>query len=283
MRTRKLNPQQQQQQLLLPLPLPAPAARSARQSKLSCIIWLLLLVPFSAQVNRGQSRVVITKKRITIVRTGPIVKAFPERKIATVSYPVVSGLSNAGALRRIRSILRLKNIFDSSLQDYRQNSWLDDFTYVVKHNGNYILDITFTQSGVGAYPDSQSRNFTISLKTGSVLTPTNVFIEDKLPELAKLVDKELQAQVAELIKAAQEDKYLEDPTPVVEALSKLQFSVSNLSDFSVSKKGLTFLYDAGFPHVIEALQPDGQYVFDYSKLRPFIKPDGPLSQFVREK
>jgi len=43
--------------------------------------------------------------------------------------------------------------------------------------------------------------------------------------------------------------------------------------------GVTFLYDAGFPHVIQALQPDGRYFFSYAVLRPHIKSSGPLGVF----
>jgi hypothetical protein len=43
---------------------------------------------------------------------------------------------------------------------------------------------------------------------------------------------------------------------------------------------VTFLYDAGFPHAIQALEPNGNYFFSYAELRPFIKKDGLLGTFI---
>ena len=60
----------------------------------------------------------------------------------------------------------------------------------------------------------------------------------------------------------------------------LKFTKENLDDFSVGTKGLTFLYDAGYPHAIQAFEPNGRYFFSYSQLKPYIKRDGLLGQFV---
>jgi hypothetical protein len=61
----------------------------------------------------------------------------------------------------------------------------------------------------------------------------------------------------------------------------LKFKRSNLDDFSISDKGLTFLYDAEFPHVVQALQPAGEYFFSYAELRPYIRREGLLGTFIR--
>jgi hypothetical protein len=66
---------------------------------------------------------------------------------------------------------------------------------------------------------------------------------------------------------------------VRDKLKKLQIGVKDLNEFSVSDKGVTFLFDAGFPHAIQALQPEGEYFFSYAEIRPYIKRDGPLSVF----
>ena len=63
---------------------------------------------------------------------------------------------------------------------------------------------------------------------------------------------------------------------VKDQLNELKFEVKNLDEFSVSDKGVTFLYDAGFPHASRALQPAGEYFFSYAELLPYIKRNGPL-------
>lgn len=244
---------------------------------------LISLQPVLAQSKTQPQSAIVTRKRLTIVRTGRIARDFPERRKATITYPVISGIPDPAVLRRIKAILDFKNIFDYSLQEYRADAWLTEFDYVVNHNANHILDLTFTQSGLAAYPDSQSKHFAIDLKTGRVLKAADVFVSTKLDELAKLVDLRLQNEIRELTATVKSDKSIDDPTNVIDALEQLKIEVANLDDFSVGREGLTFLYDAGFPHVIEALQPVGKYKFSYSELKPFIKPRGPLWQFVNSE
>ena len=263
--------------------LPSRSQLSILRRRLLALLPLLLLSlqQIEAQSVRLQSdKAIVTRKRLTIVRTGRVARDFPERRRATITYPLISGISNPVVLRKIKAILDFKNIFDYSLQEYRTDSWLDEFDYVVNHNGNYILDLTFTQSGMAAYPDSQSKHFSIDLRTGRVLKAEDVFLSTKLDELARLIDERLQNEIKELTKVVKADKSIDDPANVIEAYEQLKFEVANLSDFSVGRDGLTFLYDAGFPHVIEALQPDGQYKFTYAELKPFLKREGPLWQFV---
>ena len=124
--------------------------------------------------------------------------SFPIRKTATVTYPVISGLSNRAVLRRIRSLLDFKNIFDYSLKEYREDTWLSEFSYDVNYNRNFLFDITFTQSGVAAYPDEHSKHFLINLKDGRIIKAADAFLVDKFGVLAALVDQKLQAELREI-------------------------------------------------------------------------------------
>ena len=87
----------------------------------------------------------------------------------------------------------------------------------------------------------------------------------------------LQREIKQL---ANENRGPDEKEAVDGAYDNLKFEVTDLDEFSVGPKGITFLYDAGFPHVIKALEPVGRYFFSYSKLRDYIKRDGPLGQFV---
>ncbi|MDQ5843724.1 MAG: hypothetical protein M3539_00320, partial [Acidobacteriota bacterium] len=60
----------------------------------------------------------------------------------------------------------------------------------------------------------------------------------------------------------------------------LRYTIENLNEFSVGAQGITFLYDAGYPHAIQAFEPNGKYFFRYAELKSFIKPDGLLGQFI---
>jgi hypothetical protein len=233
-----------------------------------------------AQVRND--RVVVTARTIVIVRRGKIVKDFPEKKRATIKYPVVSGLGDARVLRRVQSVLQIRNVFDTSVAEYKQDNWLAEFGYEVNYNKNYVLDITFSQDGSGAYPDTQTRHFAINLKNGGVIKASDAFIGEKLPALANLVRAKFQTELKQILTDLAESKSdAEDIRVAKEAQEALEFKLSDIDDFSIGDKGVTFLYDAGYPHAIRAFEPEGRYFFSYAELKSFIKQDGPLGQFVK--
>lgn len=230
----------------------------------------------------GRDRAVVKPRTVLIVRSGALTKTFPEKKRATVTYPVISGLKDARVLRRVQTILQVKNVFDSSIAEYREDNWLEAFSYKVNYNKNNILDITFTQDGSGAYPDTQTRHFAINLKNGNVIKASDVFIASSLLRLRTMLDEKLKNELKDILESLKDSKSdPEDLRIAAEAQEPLDYKMENLDDFEVGAKGITFLYDAGYPHVIQAFEPDGRYFFSYSELNLFIKRDGPLGQFVQ--
>jgi hypothetical protein len=229
----------------------------------------------------AQDHVVVQPRRVVIIRTGKVVRDFPERKRATVRYPIVKGLTDASALRRLQNSLSMKNVFDSTLVDYRTEPGLISFDYEVDYNKNYLLDITFTQETEGAYPDTQRKHFLINLKNGRVIKAADAFNQGSLPTLTRMANEKLKVEVKELVKvvAEEKDSDADQKSAVRDQLNQLEFKLENLGDFAVSDKGVTFLYDAGFPHVIRALQPNGRFFFSFAELRPYIKSNGPLGVF----
>jgi hypothetical protein len=232
--------------------------------------------PIAAAAEEGMPSVVLQKRRVVIVRTGKFVRDFPERKRAVVNYPVVVGPRNSAVLRKIRALFDFKNIFGSSLAEYRRDTWLSEFDYKVNYNRNFILDITFMQDGIGAYPDTHTKHFAINLRNGELIRAADAFNSSSLDELAALVDKKLQTENQETIRDSGDDR-----ETARDLLKDLKFKASNLDEFSISDKGVTFLYDAEFPHVVQAFQPVGQYFFSFAELKGYIKDGGPLSVFVR--
>jgi hypothetical protein len=195
---------------------------------------------------------------------------------------MISGRLKPLVLQRLRSLLEIKHVFDSSLEEYRQDRWLEEFGYEVNFNQQHILDITFSQTGTAAYPDSQSRHFAIDLRDGSTIKAAQVFVADKQEELAGLVNGKLQAELKSILDSLHDSNSdPEDARIAKEAQEPLEFKVENLRDFSVGEKGLTFLYDAGYPHAIQAFEPNGEYFFSYAELKPFIKRESVLGQFVK--
>jgi hypothetical protein len=247
------------------------------------IFSVIFAVEFSAAAPLANDRVVIQKRKITIVRTGKLAREFPERRRATINMPVVSGLKPLSVLNKVRAHLTLKNIFDTSLAEYRQDTWLEELDFTVNYNKNYILDITFMQSGTGAYPDTHFKHLVINLKTGDIVKAKDVFNPSTSTTLTAMVDAKLQAELKQLVKDGQvfDGMNNEERQHIQELYKGLKFEAANLSEFQVSDTGLTFLYDAGFPHAIQALEPDGKYFFSYAELAPHIKPGSLLASFIK--
>ncbi len=259
--------------------------RRSNSSLAAVLVVAALAAVCHAQPSRAAAidRAIVTRKRVVIVRTGQLARQFPHKRRAVVTYPVVSGLSDARVLRKVRAALDLKNVFETSLVEYRQDAWLEELDFKVNYNKHHLLDITFWQTGSGAYPDTHREHFTVSLQTGDVLKAADVFEPGTLPALAGLAHEKLLEEVRGLVKAVEDDKDIpaEEKASLKESLSALSFGVEDLDEFVVSDAGLTFLYDAGFPHVIQALEPDGEYFFSYARLGPYLKRTGPLGRFVK--
>ena len=223
---------------------------------------------------------IVIRQRIVILRRGEKGRDYRE---AIIKIPKVTGISDPGVLPKIKSTLDLKNVFGDSLEEIRsefeESFWLTEITYKVNYNANFILDITFFQSGVGAYPDTQVEHRIINLKTGALLNAADVFKSASLEALVKLVEGPIRAELRKGIKKYGRD---EDATKQLKkTLQEAKFGRENLDNFSVNNKGVTFLYDFGFPHVFKALEPSGRYFFSYESLKEHIKPDGLLGVFVR--
>lgn len=250
---------------------------------------LLLLFVFSGNaahlaantVALSGDSVVIEKKKVVLVRPAALVKDFPERKRATVSYPVITGGLSPAVLRKVRALLQVKNIFDTSLEEYKADTWLEEFDYEVNYNKNYILDITFTQTGTAAYPDTHTKHLAINLKTGNLIKAGDVFKPESLNALAAMVDQKLQDEIRKTRAETAGDMNQEERESMAEMYSNLKFGVEQLDEFSINEKGVTFLYDAGFPHAVQALEPIGQYSFSYAELSAHIKSEGLLGKFVQ--
>src|SRR5678815_409187 len=159
----------------------------------------LVTYPVQTQTPRetqSTDRAIVQRRRIVLVRPPTVAKHFPNRRTAVVTYPLISGLPPT-ILRRVRTLLAFKNIFDYSLDEYRNDAWLTEFTFNVNHNANHLLDLTFTQSGMAAYPDDQSKHFLIDLRSGAIVRTEDAFRADQLETLAGLVDARLQYEIAQ--------------------------------------------------------------------------------------
>jgi hypothetical protein len=199
------------------------------------------------------------------------------KKSFVVTRPKIRGASPLIAKKIEASISYEKN-FDLNVPDeIKGTQWLEEASYNVDYNKNGILGVSLTIEGSGAYPDGSTKPVVVNVKTGSRVLPADVFTN--LNELAAKARIKQHAEIKQgLIDIKKDEPDADSPENLFESAN---FTAANLKEFSVSDKGVTFWYDYGFPHVIEAMQPEGRFFFSWAQLKPYIKKGSLFAQFVR--
>lgn len=249
--------------------------------KTKITIGLILLTSFA--FSAFAQTVKINPKKTVYTRKGKNIDK--EKRTFTVTYPVATGASPA-AQKNLTDSLSYWKTFQTTLAESTTETWLWELSYDVKYNNKGILDISLTQEGSGAYPDSSTIEKVIDLKTGKTASFTDVFKTDGLKTFAEMVNQKLNVEKKDLIKRIDKGEFGEENgkeanDALKEQIEGLEFTAETFNQYSVSDKGVTILYDAEFPHVIQAAQPDGRYFFTWAEVKPFIKPNGLLGQFIR--
>lgn len=167
----------------------------------------------------------------------------------------------------------------------------NDFTesrYEVLYNDHGLLSVEFTSVYGGTYSSTVKRHATFDLRSGRLLEVRDV-VADTLA-LQQRWQQSINRRVTEHLRALPKEYpqietdtnlltdvkhrlYWNDSTSTVE----LQDGEPRFYDFAITSFGLVLYYDFGFPHVIEALQPDSDYQLTYADIKQWLKPKGPLS------
>ncbi len=240
--------------------------------KIKFLSFLLILLSYSTIVF-SQS-VIITPKKINYKRPKPI-QDF--KKNFVVTRPQVKAATPAISKKIEAAISYEKNNYFNLKEELGEIQWLEEAYYEVKYNKNGLLDVILTTEGSAAYPSAINKEVVVDIKTGNRITAAMVFTN-----LKNLAAKVKTAQKAEIKKAITEIKKTEpDYENPEELFADANFKIVNLDDFSVSDKGVAFLYDYEFVHAIQALQPDGRFFYSWAELKLFVKSNGAFGKFIQ--
>ena len=232
---------------------------------------LLAVIALSCSAVAGQT-VVITPKQTVHRRPKPEVDF---KRTFTVRRPIAKA-STVALSRQITTAISPEKVLELNIrEEMSEYQWLEEADYKVLFNQNGVLCIEEWMSGTAAYPDSVTKRVVVDIAKGVIQTPADVF--KNLPAFAKLVKKSQSAEVASATKEMKSDP---DAKPEL-LFSETNFDATDFKEFSVDLKGVTIYYDYGFPHVLEALQPAGEYRFTWAQIKPFVRTDGLLARFIR--
>jgi hypothetical protein len=253
------------------------AKLGAKSDKDSDMPFTVELQTMSGQVVGADDRALVRQSEVLLKHAGPRGKSSIEGgfKEAKVRYPIVSGLNNQAALAKVQAALSLNSTVGESLEqltkEFIESPELDGIDYKVNYNRDYILDVTITRSGTGAYPDSQDFDVVLNLKTGEKLKATDIFKSTAINSLVARLNQQLKAYIKETIE--EQKKQGED---VASVFPSTTFEEKDISNVSIGDTGITFLFSFGFPHALQALEPAGEFVFPYEQLKNDLDPKGLL-------
>lgn len=237
-------------------------------------IHLLFLFILSLVISISAQSVTITPKKSIYRRAKPISEF---KKTFTVRYPIVKAASPSVS-KKIESTISYAKVMELNIQDeIKDIQWLEEADYEVNYNAKWLLVITLSVSGTGAYPDTASKTIAVDLKTGNRITPAQAF--KNISGLVELIKQKQKVEIEAAIKELREDPEEKERDPA-ELFSEESFTADSLQEFSLNDSGITFIYNYGFPHVIQAFEPEGRYTYKWSEVAKFINPAGPLAKFV---
>ncbi len=239
------------------------------------IVLAIILTAFVHAAPAAAQSVVITPKKITYKRPEPI-QDF--KRTFTITYPKVKA-SSPTLSKKIETTLSYAKVLKLDLkEELGEYQWLEEADYEVGYNKNGLLTITLSMNGTAAYPDGTSKTLVVDLKTGNQLKPMDVFTN--LSGLTAMVEKAQEAEIKKASKEIKDDPANGDVDPA-QLFEGKNFTANDLNEFAVDDKGVTFIYDYSFAHVIQALEPEGRYSFTWAQIKPHIKRNGLLAKFLR--
>jgi hypothetical protein len=158
---------------------------------------------------------------------------------------------------------------------------LDKAYYRVIYNKNDILNLRFSIDVSAAYESHYDKTVAVNLRTGEIIKPEDIFIKSKLEQLAKRLDKALQAEIDKSVREVKKQWGAEEGSQILTQFEGKIFVPFHLSEFEVSDKGLTFVYKYEFAHIVRNHEPPGRFFMSYAQLKPFVRRDGLLGKFIK--
>ncbi len=181
--------------------------------------------------------------------------------------------------RKIEAALSYERAFSFNIREEQTEiQWLEEADYKVVYNKNGLLCTELWIQGTAAYPDGSTKFVVVDTRTGNRVLPGEVFVY--FNGLVEMVKKAQTKEIADAIEEIKKNEDWDEPNPE-RLFETADFTMDNLRGFSIADRGVTFHYDYGFPHVIEAMAPDGQYTFTWAQMKPYIRVNGVLGRLVR--
>lgn len=204
-----------------------------------------------------------------------------------ITLPLVRNVSNADISDSINSLFTFKKVTDSEFSDLKESTGgVTDVDYVIHYDKNNILSIDVWTEFMGAYPSTYLDNYVISIATGNLIKPEDIFLKNGISKLTDLLNAKLQKNISDSKKEAAEGGCSEEDLQWGMDQKEFNstygtFTEKDLEKFSITEEGVTFRYDFEFPHAILACAPDGLFEMSFTQLKPYLDPKGLLAREIK--
>lgn len=235
-------------------------------------IFLLIISLLGFAVNNFTQSIKIIPKKTVYIRKNQ--EGFENKRKVTVNYPRIENFDKNISAKIQEQISYWKN-FEISLKEVKTEFGINELSYKINYNKNYILDITLTQESIGAYPWTEKRFIVIDLQTGKRIKPDELFAAKSIGTITKMIQAAMKRELKES-ELEPENAFFNKPAFKINTLK-----LADLEGFTVSDKGITFLFDYEFNFASLANEPAGRYFFSWKQLKPFLKKDGLFRRFAR--
>jgi hypothetical protein len=235
------------------------------------IFFGIILIAFFAQFSFGQSIKIVPIKVVYVRKNA---EEFENQRKVAVIYPKISNFNKDISAKISEQISYWKN-FEVTLDQIKTEFGITELSYKINYNKNFILDITLTQESQQAYPWTEKRFIVLDLRTGKRIKTDEMFKAKSFGTINKLIQATMKRELK---------KKDFEPDTAFSFKSKVKLDTVKLSDlegFSVSDKGITFLFDYDFNFASLADEPAGRYFFSWKQLKPYIKTDGLFATFAK--
>lgn len=239
--------------------------------------WMLVILALAVCRPADAGGVRVEKRAETLKHGG---------REAVIKTPVFRGIDPA-VLKTIQESVAagVRDATGSSPEEWKaeDGGWLTEIDYEVTYNDRDLLSLAYVVAGMGAYPNQMEAYVVLDMKTGRRLAAEDVFrsLEKLAAKMERLRAAAVKTAIQEFRPHLKENEMTEEDLAVaMEPAVQSRFTVENLNRFRLDEKGVTFVYDFGFPHVSEALEPSGEYFVSWEELRPYVRSDGPLARLV---
>jgi hypothetical protein len=235
------------------------------------IFFGIVLISIFARFSFGQSIRIVPKKVVYVRKDA---EEFEIQREAAVTYPKISNFDKNISAKISEHISYWKN-FETTLNQIKTELGITELSYKINYNKNFILDITLTQESQQAYPWTEKRFIVLDLRTGKRVKLDELFKAKSVGKITKMIQSAMKREL---------EKKDFEPETAFAFKSEVKLETVKLSDlegFSVSDKGITFLFDYDFNFASLADEPAGKYFFSWKQLKPYLKTIGLFAKFAK--